>query len=257
MNILTIQNKSNHFNILYNRRFRRVQVNYIMVKRKNQSKRIKQASKDYYRNNNNNSTEENKSKEKKKQSDSEESSSNSLAQREQEIKETIPEVFDSSRYNAMIEIKESASMQEKDMKEALSTTEKEEPRKTEIVNTETADNNVNTDVPTIHPLIEPQTSIVRESKEDEETKAEIIIPEYKNVQNIESYRKQENLNYPNIFKTSIALWQNYTMAWIVTYNEFVRNIGRMAEYWSNLFWNPSSAKEEEGHQQPKKDKTKV
>ena len=79
-----------------------------------------------------------------------------------------------------------------------------------------------------------------ELKEDEATKTGITIPKYKNV---ESYRKQEKLNYPNIFITTIALWQNYTMAWIVIYNEFVRNTRRMAEYWYHLFWNPSSAKE--------------
>lgn len=231
-----------------------------MVKRKN-NKRIKQASKDYHRNNNI-STEENKPKEKKMQSDSQDfSSSSSLAQREQAIQETVPEVFDSSRYNAMVEIKESASIQEKDMKESRSTIEKKEPRRTEMVNTETIDNNVNS-VPAINPIIqEQQASIVRESKEDEVTKTGITISDYKNVQNKESYRKQENLNYPNIFTTSIGLWQNYTMAWIVTYNEFVRNTGRMAEYWSHLFWNPSSAKEEREYyqQQPqqKKDKANV
>src|SRR4051794_17727498 len=112
-----------------------------MVKRKNKSKRIKQASKDYVRNNNN-STEENNTKGKKRQSENEESSSSSsLAQRERTIQETIPEVFDSSRYNAMVEIKESSTMQEKDMKEALSTTEKKEPRRKEMGNTETTDNN--------------------------------------------------------------------------------------------------------------------
>lgn len=91
---------------------------------------------------------------------------------------------------------------------------------------------------------------MRESKEDELTKTGITIPDYKKIQNIESYRKQVNLNlnYPNIFTTSISLWQNYTMAWIVTYKEFARNTGRMAEYWYHLFWNPSSAKEEY-HQQ--------
>jgi hypothetical protein len=231
-----------------------------MVKRKN-NKRIKQASKDYHRNNNI-STEENKPKEKKMQSDSQDfSSSSSLAQREQAIQETVPEVFDSSRYNAMVEIKESASIQEKDMKESRSTIEKKEPRRTEVVNTETIDNNVNS-VPAINPIIqEQQASIVREPKEDEVTKTGITISDYKNVQNKESYRKQENLNYPNIFTTSIGLWQNYTMAWIVTYNEFVRNTGRMAEYWSHLIWNPSSAKEEREYyqQQPqqKKDKANV
>jgi hypothetical protein len=226
-----------------------------MVKRKDKSKRIKQASKDYLRNNNNN-TEKNKTKEKKKQSDSEESSLSfsSLAQREQTIQENNPEVFDSSRYNAMVEIKESASMQEKDMKEALSTTEKKEPRRKEMGNTETTDNNndVNIDPPATNPLIEEQASILRESKEGEVTKTGIMISDCKNIQNAESYRKQENLNYPNVFTTSIGLWKNYTMAWIVTYNEFVRNTGRMAEYWSNLFWNPSSTKEEyHQHQQQK------
>jgi hypothetical protein len=61
----------------------------------------------------------------------------------------------------MIEIKESSSMQEKHMKQELSTTQKKEPRKQEMVNTETTDNNVNTDLPAINPLIEQQAYIVR------------------------------------------------------------------------------------------------
>lgn len=228
-----------------------------MVKRKNKSKRIKQASKDYLRNNNN-STEENNTKGKKRQSENEESSSSSsLAQRERTIQETIPEVFDSSRYNAMVEIKESSTMREKDMKEALSTTEKKEPRRKEMGNTETTDNNnINTDTPAINPSIEEQqASILRESKEGEVTKTGIIISDQKNIQNRENNRKQENLKYPNVFTTGIGLWKNYAMAWIVTYNEFVRNTGRMAEYWSHLYWNPSSTKEEyHQHQQQKEGK---
>lgn len=227
-----------------------------MVKRKNKSKRIKQASKDYVRNNNN-STEENNTKGKKRQSENEESSSSSLAQRERTIQETIPEVFDSSRYNAMVEIKESSTMREKDMKEALSTTEKKEPRRKEMGNTETTDNNnINTDTPAINPSIEEQqASILRESKEGEVTKTGIIISDQKNIQNRENNRKQENLKYPNVFTTGIGLWKNYAMAWIVTYNEFVRNTGRMAEYWSHLYWNPSSTKEEyHQHQQQKEGK---
>jgi hypothetical protein len=226
-----------------------------MVKRKNKSKRTKQASK-VYLSNNNNSTEGNKTKEKKKQPDREEfSPSSSLAQRERTIQETIPEVFDSSRYNAMVEIKESSTMQEKDMKEALSTTEKKEPRRKEMGNTETTDNNndVNIDPPATNPLIEEQASILRESKEGEVTKTGIMISDCKNIQNAESYRKQENLNYHNVFTTSIGLWKNYTMAWIVTYNEFVRNTGRMTEYWSHLFWNPSSTKEEYHQHQHQKE----
>ena len=118
-----------------------------------------------------------------------------------------------------------------------------------MVYTDSIDNIVITDLPVIYPLREQQTSKMRESKEDEVAKMGITIPDYKKIQNIESYRKQVNLNYPNIFTTSISLWQNYTMAWIVTYKEFARNTGRMAEYWYHLFWNPSSAKEEEYHQQ--------
>ena len=52
-------------------------------------------------------------------------------------------------------------MQEKHMKQELSTTQKKEPRKQEMVNTETTDNNVNTDLPAINPLIEQQAYIVR------------------------------------------------------------------------------------------------
>jgi hypothetical protein len=181
-----------------------------MVKRKNKSERIKQTSKDYHRNNKNNS---NSTEENKKQSDREESShSSSLAQRKRAKQETVPEVFDSSGSHATVEMKNSISMQEKDMKGTLSTNEKKEPERTGMVNTEIMDNNVNTDLPVINPLREQQTSIMIESKEDEVAKRGIIIPDYKKIQNIESYIKQGNLNYPNIFTTSISLWQNYTMA---------------------------------------------
>ena len=82
-----------------------------MVKRKNKSERIKQASKDYHRNNKNNS---NSTEENKKQSDREESShSSSLAQRERANQETVSEVFDSSGSHATVEMKNSISMQKK------------------------------------------------------------------------------------------------------------------------------------------------
>jgi hypothetical protein len=217
-----------------------------MVKRKNKTGRIKQASKDYNKNNKNNS---NSTEGNKRQSDKGESSpSTSLAQRERTIQETVPEVFDSSESHGRVEIKNSIRMQEKDMKEALSITERKQPERTEMGNIETTDNNVNTDLPVINPLTEQQGSMRRESKEDEVAKTGITIPDYKKIQNIESYRKQGNLNCANIFTTSISLWQNYTMAWIVTYKEFARNTGRMAEYWYRPFWKPSSAKEEY-HQQ--------
>jgi hypothetical protein len=36
----------------------------------------------------------------------------------------------------------------------------------------------------------------------------------------------------------MALWPHAAIAWINTYNEFVRNAAKMNEYWLNLLYRP-------------------
>jgi hypothetical protein len=104
------------------------------------------------------------------------SDDSSIAEKEKEktttktIEEKVsPEVFDSSTYDSMTEIKESATMDENDTKEVLADTEKLESIYPETTRIETTDNNNNTNanIPSVNPTIEGHASALKQSRENE------------------------------------------------------------------------------------------
>jgi hypothetical protein len=105
------------------------------------------------------------------------SDDSSIAEKEKEkttttktIEEKVsPEVFDSSTYDSMTEIKESATMDENDTKEVLADTEKLESIHPETTRIETTDNNNNTNanIPSVNPTIEGHASALKQSRENE------------------------------------------------------------------------------------------
>ena len=80
--------------------------------------------------------------------------------------EDIPsEVFDSSTYNSMTDLKTSASMKESEVKKVLSGTEDKEPTQPEVVHTESTKNaNIS---PTVAPTMEERASALKKSKESQ------------------------------------------------------------------------------------------
>jgi hypothetical protein len=109
------------------------------------------------------------------------SDDSSIAEKEKEktttktIEEKVsPEVFDSSTYDSMTEIKESATMDENDTKEVLADTEKLESIYPETTRIETTDNNnnnnnnnTNANIPSVNPTIEGHASALKQSRENE------------------------------------------------------------------------------------------
>ena len=106
------------------------------------------------------------------------SDDSSIAEKEKEkttttktIEEKVsPEVFDSSTYDSMTEIKESATMDENDTKEVLADTEKLEsiyPETTRIETTDNNNNNNNANIPSVNPTIEGHASALKQSRENE------------------------------------------------------------------------------------------
>jgi predicted nucleic acid-binding Zn-ribbon protein len=90
----------------------------------------------------------------------------------------MPEIFDSSRANAMDEMKESATMQQRDLTKTLSHVQRQEPIQPESVVTKpTREEATNMDLPTINPTIEERASVVKESGQaspQQETSLKII-----------------------------------------------------------------------------------
>ncbi|MFL6361333.1 MAG: hypothetical protein ACJ72V_18625 [Nitrososphaeraceae archaeon] len=77
--------------------------------------------------------------------------------------ETPPEVFDSSTYDSMTDLKTSASMEESEVNKVLSDTEGKEPIEPEAVHTESTKNaNIS---PTVAPTMEGRASTLKKSKE--------------------------------------------------------------------------------------------
>lgn len=162
----------------------------------------------------------------------------------------IPEVFDSSRYNAMAEMKESANMKEEEhLKEVLSSVEKEQPLKAETVTIN--DKNVSTNIDTnlsptpsstvysVDTSLDERAAILRGSKED------ALDPEY-NKSKISKGKEQEEDDKqqpyysPSLFTAYMNSWYNSANAWTDMYYEFIRSAAKITEYWLDLFSKPWS-----------------
>ncbi|MFL6413154.1 MAG: hypothetical protein ACJ71K_18170 [Nitrososphaeraceae archaeon] len=77
-----------------------------------------------------------------------------------------PEVFDSSTYDSMTDLKTSASMEESEVNKVLSDTEGKEPIEPEAVHTESTTKNTNIS-PTVAPTMEGRAYTLKKSKESQ------------------------------------------------------------------------------------------
>jgi hypothetical protein len=175
---------------------------------------------------------------------------------EQEEKgKTITENFDTSQYEVMTEMKESIAIsksikeQDEDKKKTISNAQKEGLINPEMIISATplgnSINNAYANFPTTSPAItkEPPPNITKpkQAKEKEESGPK----EYKNIKNLEGHRNG-NLGNPDLYVNGMALWQRASIAWINTYNEFVRNAAKMNEYWFNLLCRPWTREQKNG-----------
>ncbi|MGC1932877.1 MAG: hypothetical protein WA667_28215 [Candidatus Nitrosopolaris sp.] len=192
-------------------------------RKRGQNKPIRQATKDYR--NSKNDSENNKTidtKKKTKKISTEEKQEPFSLKRDQattpSVNEFIPEVFGSSSYDDVSEMKDSASIQEDDLKNAISNVQKNEPIKTEV--SVHPNSHVNPYLQSVNPItiMQERTSIIGESGE------------------MSSYEKRRS-NDDNPFMSSVASWQSGMISWIGIYKDFSENVAKMVrEYWMTPFW---------------------
>jgi hypothetical protein len=170
---------------------------------------------------------------------------------EEEEGKTITKNFDTSRNEPITEMKESIAtstsiheQEDENKKKTLSTAQKEGLVNPEMVisaipsgSNNNDDDDAYANFPTTTPaIIKEPTSNTTEPKQPKE-KEESGPKEYKNIKNQEDYRS-ENLSNSNSYVNSMAFWPRAAIAWINTYNEFVRNAAKINEYWFNLLCRP-------------------
>jgi hypothetical protein len=154
----------------------------------------------------------------------------------------IPEVFDSSKYDSMTEMKESADMEEGGhLKEVLSSVEKEEPIKSTTMDTKSSsmDTNsssaaANTNADASPPSLEEKAAALRGSKEeqtvDSKDRSEEEVIEVKDKEADTGQRLSQKVTDPyTIF------WRDAAKSWNDFYIEYARNTSEITKYWSDLF----------------------
>ena len=226
-------------------------------KKKSQTIRNKDASKNYTNSGNNKDT-----------TVSDNNWSSSLSQKptaattttttKTEEGEAISGAFDSSKYKRGRELKESAATtaeiiheQDTDDKEkTFSNVQRDELTNLEMVlNAKTLANNDNTNDPVDANFSTAIPEVIGEEKKEELTTIVAAAQQDKDIiknQNNDGKKYSDYNNNINsnscLTGSSMAVWQRSAMAWFDIYNELARSATKMmTEYWFNLFfWNPGS-----------------
>ncbi len=131
--------------------------------------------------------------------------------------EFIPE--GSSGSCATSEMKDSTSIYEADLKNAISTVQKNEPIKAE--DTSLQPTSINTYLHSVNPttIMQERRSVVAGSREGS------------------SHAESRRLNNDNPFMSGMALWQNSMNNCIGIYKVYSENVAKMMrEYWIKPFW---------------------
>ena len=131
--------------------------------------------------------------------------------------EFIPE--GSSGSYATSEMKDSTSIYEDDLKNAISTVQKNEPIKAE--DTSLQPTSINTYLHSVNPttIMQERRSVVAGSREGS------------------SHAESRRLNNDNPFMSGMALWQNSMNNCIGIYKVYSENVAKMMrEYWIKPFW---------------------
>jgi hypothetical protein len=193
-----------------------------------QHKPIRQANKDY-RNNKNNS-ENNKTIDKRKKpnkvSTGEKQEPSSLKREPgtrttaRVKKEFIPEGFGPSSYDDVSEMKDTANIQEDDLKNAISNVQKKDRIKAQV---------------RVHPKSQVNTYLQPEDSIATKQERTSVIGESREM----SFHEKRSSIGDNPFTSSMAPWQSGMISWIGIYKQFSENVAKMArEYWMTPFWIP-------------------
>jgi hypothetical protein len=163
---------------------------------------------------------------------------------------TIPEVFDSSKYDSMTEMKESADMKEGEghLKEVLSSVKKETPiepttTNTKLSNMDSSPSTAEGSTPDISPPnLEERESTLRNSREEQIADRHLEVSKDKSkeeeeeevrVKDKKAYSRQDYSS--NIAGSYTSFWQDVAKSWNDFYIEYARNASEITKYWLDLF----------------------
>jgi hypothetical protein len=163
------------------------------------------------------------------------------------VETTITEVFDSSKYDSMVEMEKSAAIKEGEHpKEVLTSVEKEkpiEPTTTKVTKISEVDvippPPKSTTVPNASPPnLEERAANLRDSKEEQ-----IVVGSKEPSQEeiIEIKEKRTDAESPlsqGLDESYTNFWREATKSWTDLYVESARNVAEATEYWLGLFFKP-------------------
>lgn len=186
----------------------------------------------------------------------------------------ISEVFDSSKYDVMTQMKNSSTINEEKLKEISSNIEKIKPIEAETIDINNqASSHIDVNASSAGPStsnvdlsLEERAALLRGSKKEVMSDQNIVDSKSiaSRLEEEEKSRKgdleqeqqepQQEYNPLNSFTSPyVSLWRESVNMWTNIYTESVRNTAKMSEYWLDLFSKPWSGQ----YKQKYKDKVEV
>jgi hypothetical protein len=182
----------------------------------------------------------------------------------------ISEVFDSSKYNVMTQMKNSSTMDEEKLKEISSNIEKIKPIEAETIDINNQpSSHIDVNASSVGPStlnvdqsLEERAALLRGSKKEIMSDQNLVdsksiasrLEEEEKSRKVDVERQEQEYNPLNSFTSPyVSLWRESVNMWTNIYTESVRNTAKMSEYWLDLFSKPWSGQ----YKQKYKDKVKV
>ncbi|MGI0001477.1 MAG: hypothetical protein ACRD42_00165 [Nitrososphaeraceae archaeon] len=160
---------------------------------------------------------------------------------------TFTEVFDSSKYDSMVEMEKSTAIKEGEhLKEVLTSVEKEKPiDPTTTKATKISEMDVNspppkaTTVPNASPPnLEERAAKLRDSKEEQIVVGSKEPPQEEIIEIKDKRTDAEPPLSQGLIESYTNFWRETTKSWIDLYVESARNVAEATEYWLDLFSKP-------------------
>lgn len=155
---------------------------------------------------------------------------------------TSPDIFDSSKYNSMKEMNESANVEEG---EVLSSIEKEEPIRPTAIDTNSSSMDTNSPstaasaTPDGSPSsLEKRAATLRSPKEEYDVEDSLADSKKESQEVIVTKDKETNTGSSAKVDTHYtSLWQDAAKFWNDSYIEYARRVSEMNKIWLDLFSN--------------------
>jgi hypothetical protein len=163
---------------------------------------------------------------------------------------TIPEVFDSSKYESMKDMNESANVKEGGhLKEVLSSVEKEEPIGPTAIDTNSSRMDINSHSTAASatpdaspPSLEKRAATLRSPKEEYDVEDSLADSKKESQEAVIVIKDKEtntglHMSSPKVTDPYTILWQEAAKFWNDSYIEYARRVSEMNKIWSDLFSN--------------------